>query len=208
MARLKIVLCLLLVLAFAGNGDTKVKVKRNLGFFEPFIGHKLSMISNCDDSDGVVKLGYCPTGIEMTGLSGNKDVHLRLKDDFTAMASGINQFGVSDHDATFVTNGQEIAFQFKNKSGGMCAGVLRVKGSAYCRYTVVKSKCLLTMGIGDRVCSPCCGTCPDYGPNFVKVYTSGTAGGVITCDVTLKPSGANCTTCPTGTGRIISPVAN
>jgi len=207
MRTIQVVLCALLVFAAAETGDSKVKIQKKFGFFESFVGHKMTMTSNCDDADGIVKFDFCPAGIELKGLSGNQDIHLKIKDDFTATASGINQFGVANHDATFVTNGQEIAFQFRNQSGGMCAGIMRVNGRAYCRYTVLKSKCLLTVGVGDRVCAPCCSPCPDYGANFVDVFTAGANGGVISCGLVLKPAGAACTTCTAGTGRIISPAA-
>lgn len=207
MRTIKAVLCVLLLFAVVETGDSKVKIQKKFGFYESFIGRKMTMTGNCDDADGTVKLGFCPVGIELTGLSGNKNIHLSVKDDFTATASGINQFGVPNHDATFVTDGQEIAFQFRNQSGGMCAGILRVKGRAYCRYTVQKSKCLAVVSIGDRVCAPCCNPCPDYGANFVQVYTRGAIGGVISCGLVLKQTGTGCTTCTAGTGRIISPIA-
>lgn len=138
------------------------------------------------DQNGVDQSGKTVTGTINWPLAGNPTISRVRALDLDGLLTGI-QAGAG--------YGDDLQ---------SCNNFMR--GDRYCRYEVTETKCPLQIPLAANVCGPCPTIrCPDYGNDLIPVYAQGVTG---TCNVKLKPITRFCTTCPVGTGIVISPKAN
>lgn len=177
----------------------EVLICNKIGFFEQFLQDDLALVGNCDDQDTAM-LVQTPGGLVLRGFGDNGDIPLNLKNDYRAVARGINQFGIPRHTATFnIRNASRLDIHVENNQGGSCDVI--AKGGQRCVYEVVTTTCPLDLLVGDRVCMGCTRPtpCKDYGNQRFVVYAGKP---VKECTVSLKRLARACRNC---NGKPITP---